>query len=289
MLSLTISSLSTTSLADWALGVYILEGPNNQETTQRVSNPVHTTGVPDDQGISVHALGSPDHHEDPWWPTHPPTVGPVWKLEGQEWFIYYREERWRVGDKTDNGRLRSEETGIEKIPETSWQYFSSNSSSGTGKEIPELPLETSRLRWWISAAGVTVKGKQHCCLETLKLCVLGSSFETNPCYPNPCGLYSQHKEHNGSCVCSCEIASIGAPPNCRPECMVSSACSQTTACIQQQCRDPCHGDWCGTNAECEVINHNPTCTCSKGYHEDPVSAVCTILSKTIFMHCWKTI
>ena len=58
---------------------------------------------------------------------------PVWKLEDQEWYIYYRGERWRVGDKrSDLGWLRSEVTGTEKIPETSWDYYRGSWRSGAG-------------------------------------------------------------------------------------------------------------------------------------------------------------
>ena len=102
--------------------------------------------------------------------------------------------------------------------------------------------------------------------------------ETDPCDPNPCGAYSQHKEQNGVCVCSCEAAMIGAPPNCRPECLVSSECSQTTACMQQRCRDPCPG-LCGANADCRVTNHNPICTCRRGYEGDPFSGCSRIPRK----------
>ena len=61
----------------------------------------------------------------------------MWRMGDQEWFIYYREERWRVGDKSDNGRLRSQETGTEEVPETSWEYYKAG--------------------WW-SRPGITVKG-----------------------------------------------------------------------------------------------------------------------------------
>jgi hypothetical protein len=80
------------------------------------------------------------------------------------------------------------------------------------------------------------------------------------------------------CVCSCERNYIGAPPNCRPECLVSSECSQVTACMQQTCRDPCPG-LCGTNADCRVTNHNPICTCRRGFEGDPFSR-CTRIPET---------
>jgi hypothetical protein len=61
---------------------------------------------------------------------------------------------------------------------------------------------------------------------------------------------------------------VGSPPNCRPECVVSSECSQTKACLNQKCVDPCPGT-CGLNARCEVINHSPICSCQSGHTGDP--------------------
>lgn len=90
----------------------------------------------------------------------------------------------------------------------------------------------------------------------------------NPCYPSPCGPYSQCREVNYSPSCSCLPNYIGQPPNCRPECVVNSECSGNKACIKEKCRDPCPGS-CGFNAVCEVIAHNPTCTCIDGYIGDP--------------------
>lgn len=58
------------------------------------------------------------------------------------------------------------------------------------------------------------------------------------------------------------------PPNCRPECSVSAECSQDKACSNYKCIDPCPGT-CGTNARCQVLNHNPICSCTPGYTGDP--------------------
>lgn len=51
---------------------------------------------------------------------------------------------------------------------------------------------------------------------------------------------------------------------CRPECITSSDCRQSQACSNQKCRDPCPGT-CGVNAKCQVISHNPICSCTPGY------------------------
>lgn len=96
----------------------------------------------------------------------------------------------------------------------------------------------------------------------------------NPCYPSPCGPYSECKESNGHAVCSCSKNYIGSPPACRPECVVSSDCIQDKACYNQKCVDPCPGT-CGINAKCHVINHSPICSCPPNHEGDP------------FVRCYK--
>lgn len=90
----------------------------------------------------------------------------------------------------------------------------------------------------------------------------------NPCVPSPCGPFSQCREINGHAVCSCQTNYIGSPPNCRPECVVSSECPQNQACEKQRCKDPCPGA-CGLNARCQVVNHFPACSCPPGFTGDP--------------------
>lgn len=64
----------------------------------------------------------------------------------------------------------------------------------------------------------------------------------------------------------------GSPPACRPECLVSSECQQTKACINQKCVDPCVEPYpCGRQAVCNVINHNPICSCPEHFTGDPFS------------------
>lgn len=90
---------------------------------------------------------------------------------------------------------------------------------------------------------------------------------TQPCRPSPCGPNSQCRELNGQAVCSCLELYIGLPPNCRPECVLSTECSTEQACINQRCQDPCPGT-CGINAECRVRNHSPLCQCRRGFTGD---------------------
>lgn len=97
---------------------------------------------------------------------------------------------------------------------------------------------------------------------------------TNPCQPSPCGINSECKVVGDSPACSCLPEFLGSPPNCRPECVSNSECSDHLACINRKCKDPCPGV-CGLNAQCRVISHTPNCFCSLGYTGDPFSQ-CTL-------------
>lgn len=91
---------------------------------------------------------------------------------------------------------------------------------------------------------------------------------SNPCNPSPCGPNSQCREINQQSVCSCIPGYIGQPPTCRPECIISSDCISTEACTNQKCRNPCIGT-CGVAAQCQVLNHNPICSCPEYYTGNP--------------------
>lgn len=92
----------------------------------------------------------------------------------------------------------------------------------------------------------------------------------NPCQPSPCGPNSQCREINNQAVCSCLPDYIGSPPGCRPECTVNQECPTIQACVNQKCTDPCPGV-CASNAQCQVKNHSPICSCRPGYTGDPFS------------------
>lgn len=88
-----------------------------------------------------------------------------------------------------------------------------------------------------------------------------SPIITDPCNPSPCGPNAQC--NNGICTCLPEHQ--GDPyRGCRPECLVSSDCPKDKACIRSKCQDPCPGT-CGQNADCQVVNHIPMCSCPAGY------------------------
>lgn len=105
------------------------------------------------------------------------------------------------------------------------------------------------------------------------------TYLEQPCVPSPCGPHSHCREVNSHAVCSCVANYLGAPPNCRPECVVSSECSADKACINQRCVDPCPGT-CGLNARCQVVNHNAICSCQAGYVGDPFVRCVSQPSKT---------
>lgn len=91
---------------------------------------------------------------------------------------------------------------------------------------------------------------------------------SNPCNPNPCGPNSQCHETKDIAVCSCLPEYKGSPPTCRPECSTSSECPLNKACNNYKCINPCNGA-CGIRAMCEVVNHNPICSCPIDYIGDP--------------------
>ena len=90
----------------------------------------------------------------------------------------------------------------------------------------------------------------------------------NPCVPSPCGPFSVCQDFGGYPSCSCSQNYVGSPPNCRPECRINSECRGNQACVKEKCIDPCPGS-CGSNSDCHVVNHNPVCSCKKGYSGDP--------------------
>lgn len=98
------------------------------------------------------------------------------------------------------------------------------------------------------------------------------------CSPSPCGANSLCRQMNGQAVCTCVPGFVGAPPLCRPECVVSSDCPQNQACLNQKCRDPCIGI-CGLGALCHVVNHSPICSCPPSKTGDPFVR-CRVLEST---------
>lgn len=103
----------------------------------------------------------------------------------------------------------------------------------------------------------------------------------SPCTPSPCGSNAICREKNnvGSCICS--PGYFGNPyEGCRPECTVNTDCPSNRVCQQNKCQDPCPGT-CGSNAQCQTVNHVPLCICIPGYTGNPFQR-CFIQRKSIF-------
>lgn len=85
---------------------------------------------------------------------------------------------------------------------------------------------------------------------------------------------------------------MGTPPNCKPECVVNAECPQNRACHKFKCSNPCSGT-CGLGARCEVINHNPVCSCPGGMTGDPFTrcyeqpSMLLFILKYHFQKFWK--
>lgn len=90
----------------------------------------------------------------------------------------------------------------------------------------------------------------------------------DPCIPSPCGPNSQCTSSGRAPACSCLPGYVGAPPSCRPECVINAECPSQEACINQKCLDPCPGS-CAPNAKCTVVRHIPNCVCPPDYVGDP--------------------
>lgn len=105
-------------------------------------------------------------------------------------------------------------------------------------------------------------------MNSYDLSTIVDTVKRNPCSPSPCGPSSVCREINEQPVCSCVAGYLGVPPACRPECTVSSDCPLTEACSNQKCANPCPGT-CGFRAVCNVVNHNPICSCLPGHTGDP--------------------
>lgn len=101
----------------------------------------------------------------------------------------------------------------------------------------------------------------------------------NPCANgNPCDKTAECRVENHRAICTCPTGYTGDPfVNCfverdepRPQCTTDSDCSNSKACINQACRDPCaERNPCSLNAECRTIQHHPTCYCPSGWAGDP--------------------
>lgn len=110
-----------------------------------------------------------------------------------------------------------------------------------------------------------------------KACI--SEHCVNPCHMlNPCDqtklcdVINSVPVRTMICICpegyiktdegTCKMIEIPIPPGCQ----ANSDCPVEEACINRLCRKPCD---CGPNADCEVVNHHPVCTCQVGFQGNP--------------------
>lgn len=109
----------------------------------------------------------------------------------------------------------------------------------------------------------------YICTFYLNVLAVVVHYEPNtPCIPSPCGANARCREQNGAGSCTCLPDYFGNPyDGCRPECSLNSDCPSNKACVRNKCVDPCPGV-CGQNADCQVVNHLPTCTCRFGFTGD---------------------
>ncbi|KAB7496769.1 hypothetical protein Anas_09923 [Armadillidium nasatum] len=95
----------------------------------------------------------------------------------------------------------------------------------------------------------------------------------DPCDPSAdCKVVDSLPVRTMICICIegyimgendvCQIIPLDITPQCRSD----SECGVEKACINRMCKDPCD---CGSNAECDVINHRSVCTCQVGFQGNP--------------------
>ena len=102
--------------------------------------------------------------------------------------------------------------------------------------------------------------------------ITGCREKPDPCNPNPCGPNAECIPAGDTAQCKCPPGYQGDPfVSCRKgECEYDRECPVSLACFDYNCRDPCIGT-CGQNADCQVNNHRPICSCREGFRGDPLS------------------
>ncbi|XP_048505762.1 neurogenic locus notch homolog protein 1 isoform X2 [Athalia rosae] len=119
--------------------------------------------------------------------------------------------------------------------------------------------------------GSALTGCRHEC-ETDAECPNNLACSTSYRCESPCkcGENANCEVINHRPRCSCPTNWLGSPyVSCRPECTYHSDCPRSKpACLYQQCKNPCEGV-CGVNANCELRDITPICSCPKDMTGDP--------------------
>ncbi|XP_064094899.1 uncharacterized protein LOC135207217 [Macrobrachium nipponense] len=117
------------------------------------------------------------------------------------------------------------------------------------------------------------RGDPHisCTRAKQEVRVAPPAIPIDPCNPNPCGLNADCRTRGDRPVCTCPLGYEGDPlTNCRQgECIESRDCPGHRVCRKLRCIDPCLDGICGSGAECTVKNHQPICSCPRGFTGDP--------------------
>ncbi|XP_035776327.1 neurogenic locus notch homolog protein 3-like isoform X2 [Anopheles albimanus] len=152
-----------------------------------------------------------------------------------------------------------------------YSYYSYTAPQAVQQQ-PEIVYYTNAngitTRQYQSAAGTVTAATRRILYDD------GTASEGQGCSRNPCGVGATCQETaGGRPVCSCPAGYSGNPlVQCRrDECLDHSECRSDQACRNGNCVNPCAGV-CGINANCEVRNHVPVCSCPRGRTGDPFSS-----------------
>lgn len=97
-------------------------------------------------------------------------------------------------------------------------------------------------------------------------------MDVNECEEQPCHQSAECINLRGSYRCVCPQGTAGDPvgTGCLipHQCRLDSDCSDSQACVQNNCTDPCTLVDCGDNTICSVVDHAAGCQCQPGYIGD---------------------
>lgn len=80
------------------------------------------------------------------------------------------------------------------------------------------------------------------------------------------------KNHTGDPFVECihmQMITPTMPSIIHYECTMDDDCAANKTCTDNVCMNACNATYCGVQAECNVFNHHPVCSCRVGYTGDP--------------------